>query len=235
MLVADAAKLMGLSPKTIYKMIYRGQLVASRITSRLTIIKKDDIESMMKNNPHQIHHRTPAEPIVEFYTAKEIAERYNISPTYLYKLAQKITLPHVFKRGVTYWSKKHIDAYFAKQAPDASITEWYTAQEIMDKYGMTLSAVYCMASDNNIPKRKEKRNVYYSKKHVDEVKAGQSSKQIAEPEYYSVKEAMAKYNFTRDQVYHYCIYYNIPREKRGKYTFIDKKRFDEVVSDPVIP
>lgn len=232
--VKGVAKLMGLSPKSIYKMIYRGQLNASRITSRLTIIRRKDIESLLTNNPHQIHHRIQAQPIVDFYTTKEIVEKYNISPTYLYRLSQKITLPHVFKRKETYWSKKHLDTYFAKQIPDGSITEWYTAQEIMDKYGMTISAVYCMASDNNIPKKKEKRNVYYSKRHVDEVKATQKAMGRTEPEYYSIKEAMDTYNFTRNQVYHYCAYYDVPREKRGKFTYIDKNRFDEVVSPPII-
>lgn len=235
MSVSSAGKLMGLSPKTIYKMIYRGQLRAYRITSRLTIIKRDDIEDMMNNHPHHVMHRTEQDPILEFYTAVEIQEKYGVSHSHLYKLAKKEKFPKVLTRGTTYWSKKHIDAYFAKHAPDASITEWYTAQEIMDKYGMTLAAVYCMASNNGIPKRKKKLSVLYSRKHVDQVKQAQKAKQMANPEYYTMKEAMDKYKLSRDQVYQYCRYHDITKVKRGKYTFIDKIQFDELLAAPIIP
>ena len=55
-------------------------------------------------------------------------------------VAKKNNIPRTFNRGKTYWSKKHVDAYFAKKAPDPDITEWYSTQEIQKKFGMTLSA-----------------------------------------------------------------------------------------------
>ena len=60
-----------------------------------------------------------------------------------------------------------MDAYFAKKAPNPDITEWYSTQEMQEKFGMTLSAIYCFVSKNAIPKKKEGIMVYYSKKHVD--------------------------------------------------------------------
>lgn len=116
-------------------------------------------------------------------------------------------------------SKKHIDAYFAKKAPNPDITEWYSTQEIQEKFGMTLSAVYCFASKNAIPKKKEGIMVYYSKKHVDIAKGVAAPE---EPKYYTVPEAMEKFNLTRDQLYHYATYHNIPKVKKGKYTLISK-------------
>lgn len=233
--INQTMRLLGVSRRSVYNLFYSGALKAYQPSLRKTIIRRAELEAMMDSNPYQRRHKQEEQPIVEFYTAVEILEKYGISHAYLYKLANKLNFPRVLKRGTTYWSKKHIDTYFAKHAPDSSITEWYTVQEIMDKYGMTQAAAYCMVSDNSIPKRKEKRYVYYSKKHVDELKQKQSDKETAEPEYYSVKEAMAKYHLTRDQMYHYCRYHNIPKVTRGKYTFIEKTRFDEVLSVPVIP
>ena len=64
---------------------------------------------------------------------------------------------------------------------------------------MTTSAIYSFVSRFAIPKKKIKRQVFYSKKHVDIAK----DLAKAEPEYYTTAEAMEKYNLTRDQLYHY--------------------------------
>jgi hypothetical protein len=65
---------------------------------------------------------------------------------------------------------------------------------------MTLTSIYGLASTNAIPKKKEGKIVYYSKKHFDIAKG---VAQPEEPQYYTVAEAMKKFNLTRDQLYHY--------------------------------
>ena len=91
-------------------------------------------------------------------------------------------IPRTFNRGRTYWSKKHIDSDFAKKAPDASITEWYSVAELQEKFGMTLSAIYTFVYKIVIPKRKEGKMVYYSKKHFDIAKGIATPE---EPQYYN--------------------------------------------------
>ena len=142
-----------------------------------------------------------------------------MAESWVFVIAKKNNIPRTFNRGKTYWSKKHIDAYFAKKAPNPDITEWYSTQEIQEKFGMTLSAIYCFVSKNAIPKKKEGIMVYYSKKHVDIAK-GMAAPE--EPKYYTVPEAMEKFNLTRDQLYHYATYHNIPKVK-SKYTLISKQ------------
>ena len=44
-------------------------------------------------------------------------------------------------RQFNYYSKKHIDAAFAKYDVDNDLTEWYTPEEIQEKYGMTCVAI----------------------------------------------------------------------------------------------
>lgn len=127
--------------------------------------------------------------------------------------------------------QKHIDTYFAKKAPNPDITEWYRTQEMQEKFGMTLSAIYCFVSKNAIPKKKEGIMVYYSKKHVDIAKAIAAPE---EPQYYTVAEAMEKFNLTRDQLYHYAKYHNIPKVKKGKYMLISKPELDKLLAAPKI-
>ena len=227
----EAATLLGLSKQAIYKMVYAGKLKAFRISSRLSFIRKGDIDRMLEARPYEQRQPKDTIPITDFYTTAEVKEKYHVNESWIFAIAKKHNTPRTFNRGKTYWSKKHIDAYFAKKAPDPDITEWYSTQEMQDKFGMTLSAIYTFAHKNAIPKKKEGIMVYYSKKHVNIAKG------IAKPEeamYYTVAEAMEKFNLTRDQLYHYVKWHHISKVKKGKYTFINRTELDKLLAPPKI-
>ena len=228
---SQAGKLLGVSRQAVYNMVKAGHLKASKISSRLSFIKRADIEAMLESKPYKTLHPKDTIPITDFYTTAEIKEKYNIQESWLYKIAKEHNIPRTFNRGKTYWSKKHIDSYFAKKAPDTSITEWYSVAELQEKFGMTLSAIYTFVYKNVIPKRKKGKMVYYSKKHFDIAK-GLSVPE--EPKYYTIPEAMEKFNLTRDQLYHYVAYHNITRIKVGKYTKIVRAELDKFFEPPKI-
>ena len=72
---------------------------------------------------------------------------------------------------------------------------------------------------------------------IDNQRCTHTAKGIAipeEPQYYTVAEAMEKFNLTRDQLYHYAKYHNIPKVKKGKYTFISKPELDKLLAAPKI-
>lgn len=229
--IAQTSVLLGLSLQAVYKMIYAGHLVAYKLSNRLSFVKREDIDKMLNANPYVKKNRSKGADITEFYTTAEIKEKYGVKESWIFKVAKDNNIPKTFSRGKTYWSKKHIDAYFEKKAPNPDITEWYSVAEIQEKFAMTLSAIYSFASKNVIPKKKEGITVCYSKKHFDIAKG------LAEPEkpqYYTIPEAMEKFNLTRDQLYHYVKYHNITRIKVGKYTKISKSELDEFLAPPQI-
>ncbi|MBQ2783652.1 MAG: helix-turn-helix domain-containing protein, partial [Alistipes sp.] len=45
--IAQAATLLGLSLQAVYKMIYAGHLVAYKLSSRLSFVKRTDIDAML--------------------------------------------------------------------------------------------------------------------------------------------------------------------------------------------
>ncbi len=228
---SEAARYIGISRATFYRYL-ETNLIKSIQLKRKTIIRKRDIEALFDNAaPYKKHLPRAKQSITDFYTTAEIKEKYNIQESWLYKIAKEYNIPRTFNRGKTYWSKKHIDSYFAKKAPDASITEWYSVAELQEKFGMTLSAIYTFVYKNVIPKRKEGKMVYYSKKHFDIAK-GLSVPE--EPKYYTIPEAMEKFNLTRDQLYHYVAYHNITRIKVGKYTKIVRAELDKFFEPPKI-
>lgn len=228
---SQVGKLLGVSRQAVYNMVKAGNLKASKISSRLSFIKRANIEAMLESRPYKTLHPKDTIPITDFYTTAEIKEKYNIQESWLYKIAKEHNIPRTFNRGKTYWSKKHIDSYFAKKAPDASITEWYSVAELQEKFRMTLSAIYTFVYKNVIPKRKEGKMVYYSKRHFGIAK-GLSVPE--EPKYYTIPEAMEKFNLTRDQLYHYVAYHNITRIKVGKYTKIVRAELDKFFEPPKI-
>lgn len=54
--VAEASHLLHVTRDVVYKLIYRGTLKAYRLSSRLTIIRRTDIEAMIEARPYE---RTP--------------------------------------------------------------------------------------------------------------------------------------------------------------------------------
>ena len=229
---SEVAELLHIGRTSIYRYIRNGAIKVIRF-DRKTLVRKADIENMttyieQETKEKQIKEKTP---ITDFYTTAEVKEKFNVAESWIFAIAKKNNIPRTFNRGKTYWSKKHIDAYFAKKAPNPDITEWYSTQEIQEKFGMTLAAVYCFVSKNAIPKKKEGIMVYYSKKHVDIAKGVAAPE---EPKYYTVPEAMEKFNLTRDQLYHYATYHNIPKMKKGKYTLISKAELYKLLAAPKI-
>ena len=228
---SEAAKYIGISRATFYRYL-ETNLIKSVQLKRKTIIRKRDIEALFDNaSPYKKHLPRSKQSITDFYTTAEIKEKFGVKESWIYEIAKEHNIPRTFNRGRTYWSKKHIDSYFAKKAPDASITEWYSVAELQEKFGMTLSAIYTFVYKNVILKRKEGKMVYYSKKHFDIAKGIATPE---EPQYYTIPEAMEKYNLTRDQLYHYVKYHNITRIKVGKYTKILRSELDKFFEPPKI-
>ena len=194
---AQAAKLMGVTRQYIYKLVKENKLRASRISGKKSLIRRADIE-----------------------------EKYKVNTKWVWTYTREHDIPKVKIRQFNYYSKKHIDAAFAKYKTDDALTEWYTPEEIEKKYGMTRVAIRSHVYRNNIPSKKEHGQIFYSKLHFD------LSKQTVEDdssEYYTVQEAMKKYNLTRDSVYGILQFHEIKREKKGRFVRFLKVEFDHIM------
>lgn len=90
--IQEVAILLGLSRQTIYNMVYSGKLRASKITSRLSLIRKRDIDYLVDSLPYTTKKSASKEvvlanrelPVPEYYSAKEIAEVHNTYETAIY-------------------------------------------------------------------------------------------------------------------------------------------------------
>lgn len=144
-------------------------------------------------------------PITKFYTTTEIKEKFGVSESWGFKIGKEKNIPKILHHGKTNWSKQHVEKHFAKHIEYNAIVEWYSVQDMMVKFNMTTSAVYCFVSKYGIPKKKVKSSVFYSKQHVD------AAKGINEPpkkKFYTMKEGVEHFGMTEDQST------NMPRKLR---------------------
>lgn len=228
--VAETAQVLGMTRQGVYKLIYRGDLVAAKLSSRLTLIKRDSIDKMLDVSPYKKRESNEKKTINEFYTRADIREKYGVKDSWIYKVVAENNVPKTILRGKAYFSKSHIDRLFSARKENPEITEWYSVEDIQSKYGMTLSAIYSLVSKIGIPKRKEGPKVYYSKYHFDVAKGAKSAEDV---EFISVADAMEKYSLTRDQLYHYVKTYKITKLRSGKYVKLNAKELAELFNPKI--
>ena len=223
---AQAAKLMGVTRQYIYKLVKENKLRASRISGKKSLIRRADIELMLKTKPYESIKPKDDVDITEYYTAEQIAEKYKVNTKWVWTYTREHDIPKVKIRQFNYYSKKHIDAAFAKYKTDDALTEWYTPEEIEKKYGMTRVAIRSQVYRNNIPSKKEHGQIFYSKLHFD---LSKKTTEDDSSEYYTVQEAMKKFSLTRDSVYGILQFHEIKREKKGRFVRFLKVEFDHIM------
>ncbi len=167
--IPEAASFLGVSRQTIYNWLKSGTIIGKRMSNRKVLILKSDLLSVFEQNQaYEAPTPTQRNPIAEFYTIQEMMEKFNIGQTWAFKIIKENNFPKTRIEGKTHISKKHVDNYFKKKQDDiANITEWYTVDEIQDKYNLTRDQIYSRVHDNNIPKQKVGRYVKISKLHFD--------------------------------------------------------------------
>ena len=105
----------------VYKrQVYSGKLRASKITSRLSLIRKRDIDYLVDSLPYTTKksvskEASPAKqelPVPEYYSAKEIAEVHNTYETAIYEIVKKVKISRISIQGRVYSvSYTHLPLY----------------------------------------------------------------------------------------------------------------------------
>jgi excisionase family DNA binding protein len=168
--VQEAAILLGVSKRTIYRMIQKEEIIPTKARSR-TIIQRANIDRLFKKpfKPQKVT-QPKQETLREFYTVKEVEEKYCIKYSRLNTIIKERDIPKFIIKGRLHVSKWHIDQYFRQTRKDTShITEWYTVSEIQEKYLLSRDQVYSRVHDNRIPKKRNGKHVKISKYHFDQL------------------------------------------------------------------
>jgi excisionase family DNA binding protein len=123
--ITDACTLVGISRRTAYRLIDKGELHASKVGGR-TIVKRSSIDKFFELPIPPKPKAPPAPPPREYvesewYRLKEILSKYNISESALNTAVKRFNIPqHKIWRTVFY-PKDLIDKIFTTQSKQLSI------------------------------------------------------------------------------------------------------------------
>ena len=220
----DAAAYLGVSTATIYRYLSSGQFKALRLRAK-TLIRKEDLDSLFVTDIRKYSDSPVSRG------RKAVMELFGMSYSGVSDLLKKAGVKEKLMFGRRIYPKADVDKVYAQRQedPHPEITEWYSTAEIVEKFGMTPSAVYSMAFDYVVPKKIVQRRTYYSKLHVDAIKGGfyLDMLQQASGQYITIEEIMAKYGMNRDQVDTFLKGHNIRKVKVGKIVKILKADFEK--------
>ena len=225
----EAAKILGVGKSTVYRELSSGLIKAVQLKGK-TLIRRKDIERIFDNPPE--YKSRSVDPNLkkkrEYYTMRQIEEKYRCSKKAIRTRIEKYNIPKIYQGRNTYFDKALVDLHFAELIAEFDRRDYYTIEQLEEKYQMSHQAVLSFVLRNKIPRITQGRSVFYSKVHVDMFKG---EREKIDPNYYTYHEIMEKYSFSKDQVAYYIHNYDIPNHKHGRYTLVERKAFDRIIKD----
>ena len=220
----DIANLLGVGLTTVYRYFYSGMLKAVRVR-RHTLVRRSDLDKFFDDAVPYRKTSYKKKADKEYYSLKEIMEKYNIGRKAVWNRCEKLGIPKVYEGRNTFWSKKAIDSKFADLLEEIDLDNYYTMEEVMEIYNMSRQGVITFVCHHKVPRVKRGKSVYYSKIHIDSFKRKGAG---PDPDWYTYEEITEKYGFTKDQISYTLKNYEVKTEKRGKFTMIFRTDFDKV-------
>lgn len=230
---SKAAILMGCSRQYIYKLVNQGKLKASRISSRMAIIRRADIETMLEGSPYnkvvfgnrpkpassnRQQQQKKKEPVsvsdepLTYISGEEVIASYKVKPSWLYTSAKRNQIPICRIAGKNYYSRSHVEECLGLTADIAAITDWLTKEQAFDEFGMSATAVHAYAYRHRIPTKREYGIVYYSRTHLAELR---QTNMLADDRYCTVDEVSERYGLSKANIHHITKVHGIEKRKVG--------------------
>ena len=157
---SKVAILLGCTRQYVYKLVEQGKLPASRLSSRMALIRRSDIERMFEANPYnrvlpcskpkpsigkklktfsmkEAKAEHTADEVLEYYSGEEVMHIYKVKQSWLYASAKRHQIPMCRIAGRNYYSKKPIADSLSKtqissQAKSTSTSSDYQQVILID-------------------------------------------------------------------------------------------------------
>ena len=248
---SKAAILLGCTRQYVYKLVDQGRLPASRLSSRMALVRKSDIENMFEANPYnrvlpcakakksvsrkikspvkeKAKEKRATEEVLEYYSGEEVKQIYKVKQSWLYASAKRHQIPMCRIAGRNYYSKKHIDAVFGTSIDLDAIVDWLSPQEVADRYGINLTAVRSYAHRHKIPSKREYGHTYYSQSHFDELRR---TDLLSDENYYTVDQVQQLYGLTKANICHIVKMKHIEKTKVGRLNLLLRSDVERVMKE----
>ena len=254
MTFSKAAILLGCTRQYVYKLVEQGKLPASRLSSRMALVRRSDIEKMFTANPYNrvlpcskpkpsVAKKVKTSPkkdakslktaqasneVLEYYSGEEVMQTYKVKQSWLYASAKRHQIPMCRIAGRNYYSKKHIDAVFGTNIDLDAIVDWLSPQEVAERYGINLTAVRSYAHRHKIPSKREYGHTYYSQSHFDELRR---TDLLENENYYTVEQVQQLYGLTKANICHIVKVKHIEKTKVGRLNLLLRSDVERVMEE----
>ena len=249
---SKAAVLLGCTRQYVYKLVEQGKLPASRLSSRMALVRRSDIEKMFETNPYnrvlpctkskktiskkktsvldkkQKSSASYSDEVLEYYSSEEVKQKFKVKQSWLYASAKRHQIPMCRIAGRNYYSKKHIDAVFGTTIDLDAIVDWLSPQEVADRYGINLTAVRSYAHRHKIPSKREYGHIYYSQSHFDELRR---TDLLEDENYYTVEQVQQLYGLTKANICHIVKVKHIEKTKVGRLNLLLRSDVERVMEE----
>lgn len=192
---------MGCTRQYIYKLVATGKLNASRLSSRMAIVRKADIEKMLEGNPY-----------------KRVFPTGKLQTKSAERKSEKSHSPSFNPRS----SKKND----REKEPD-EVLDFYSGEEVMSIFKVKQSWLYTSAKRNRIPICRIAGKNYYSKKHIDEF-FGVAVDISKITDWMLAEDITAEYGMSATAIRAYTYSHKIPTKREFGRTYYSKSHFDEL-------
>lgn len=240
---SKAALLMGCTRQYVYKLVAQGRLRASRLSTRMSLIRRADIEALLEQCPYERvlpvtrpsnnaskprkEASTDNAPM-EYYTSEEVMSKFKIGQGWLYTCAKRYRIRTCKIAGRIYFNRPDVDAHFSIAIDTSHITEWLTTADVEQQFGMKVSAIRAYAYRHSIPTKKENGIAYYSKSHLEELRRPDL---VSDSRYCTVEETAEKYGLSKANLHHIVKVKGIRKVKVGVRNLLLREDVERVMAE----
>lgn len=218
---------MCIGKSSVYRELASGLIKAVQMKGK-TLIRRKDIDGLF-DRPKEYQARTgKIHKKREYYTVSQIVNKFHTTRRAVWNRCEKYGIKKVYQGRNTFYDKALVDIHFAELIAEVDMNDYYTIDQIMEKFSMSHAAVLSFVQRNDIPRSTQGRKVYYSRAHIDTFKG---ERENVDPLYYTYKDIHEKYKLSKDQINYYVHNYNIPNHKQGRLTIVERNSFDRIIKE----
>ena len=226
MTLNELAILLRVSHATAFRYVTLGIIKGTKV-GRNILVRKADLDAMFENAPaYKKRKYKRRQEANQYYTVREIVEKFHICKKAVLARCDKFNIPKEYEGRNVFFNRTAVDVHFAELIEEIDLANYYTIQQVMEKYNMTKPNALTFISHHQIPRVTRGRTVYYSRVHIDSFKRKGDGIDV---NWYSYAEIIENYGLTKDQISYYIKHEHLKTEKRGKFTMIFRSDFDQKV------
>lgn len=229
----EAARYLGIGLRTLYRYMSDG-LISSKQLPGVTVISRSALRAILADDV-SLRVRTKASIEVasekhndvlngDYMTIPEAAGEYGVKLGVMQHYLRSSDLKFIMYRNTRFYKRTEVDRLVRRRIKEShpEITQWYSVEDILNKFKLPKSRFEWHIYKHPIPKRKEGGYTYYSKTHVDQV----FGYLLEQDKYYSTDDILEKYGIDKRKTAKLVQRFDLPKISAGGRILIEKEPFD---------